>query len=296
LCSRAIRARPERARVVGASFVIVGIPLLVLALGRLRSSGSASSGYAGTTVRLDGEAAETWLLGVVGSLPGAAWPKAVDVLGVVGLVPVAFVVVAALGYVVWRYRRAAVVQDPTETMGTLVDSDRSAHVAAIDTPMAVMFALCLVVYWLVAVAVHAVTIKVQDETLGLGYVYTSYATGAAVVALGIAVAGRRMLQRSRLGSTALFVAVAVSIGTVAIQQTVNWRLSDRLRSEYASNDLLLDQFDGNAPQERRCDGLARWAAARPWPEYYETDIINGLQVSFDHYFGEPFCTGYPSPP
>ena len=34
----------------------------------------------------------------------------------------------------------------------------------------------------------------------------------------------------------------------------------------------------------------------PWPEYYEIDMIDGLQLAYRAAFGVPFCDGFVRPP
>jgi len=80
-----------------------------------------------------------------------------------------------------------------------------------------------------------------------------------------------------------------------IQLTVNWRLSEQLNASLMPNRQLLEAFDDDAPVPERCQALQNWTAGG-WPDYYEIGMVEGLEVTYQYYFGEPFCDGFNRPP
>jgi hypothetical protein len=278
---RAMRKRRGEVTAVLGSALVVLLPAGIYALGRSTRS-DVNSGYAGTTTRLGGRALQTWAYGMVGSLPGAAWHHAVQLLGgTLGLVSFVLPVAALIAWVVFRCRSIA-TSSPEECA------------RPVDRTMLAAIIAALVLYWAVSIAIHSVTIKVQDESHGIGYVYMSYAVGASVVALGLAVVGRWLMRR-RHGVTALFLSVVIAVSLLFAQQTVNWRLAERLNDVYAPNRRLLDAFSDDASRAVRCEAIDDWSALS-WPDYYEQDVTDGLQKAYKYYFGEPFCEGFVRPP
>jgi hypothetical protein len=278
---RSWRAGRDRLVSAAAWLAVVLVPVVVYLVGRGTRS-TVNSGYAGTTTRVDSRAVKTFGTAMVSSLPGAGWQRAIEsVGGTLGLVTVAFAVVALLAWITLRHREH-LRRRPVDAPGPL------------DRLMVAAIAVGLVAYWAIAVAIHSVTVKVQDESHGFGYVYISYMVGACVVALGLA-SGGRWLLRGRRGPTTWFALGAVALAFVFVQQTVNWRVVERLDVAYAPNRRLLDAFDDASDEPARCAALDAWSKG-PWPDYYSQDVTGGLQKAYDAYFGEPFCAGFVRPP
>lgn len=274
--------RARRWKVFMGSMMIIVVPALYILAGR-RVTGDQSQSYGGTTVRLGSSALRTFGLGLASSLPGAAWRLSIDTLGgTLGIVSFAIAVTVLLIWIsiVWieRVRNAEDSQVPWIR----------------DRRLTVVLFAAMVSYWFIAVGVQAITVKVQDETLRLGYVYTSYCVGAAVVALGLAIAARSVCGDRRLRAY-LPVLGAVAVSFVLVQQTVNWRLSEQLNASLIPNRQLLAAFDDSTTPPERCQALLAWTSGG-WPEYYETGMIEGLDVAYEYYFGEPFCDGFVRPP
>lgn len=274
----------------------VSIPALPAALvlaGRFVTADQAAS-YAGTTVRLDG-APVTFARGLVTSLPGTAWPRSIDALG--GQVGLVFFVFGTTLLVI-----AAVRWWWSGTIGAGGSAARSEDAARLepessDTPVdapspwpGVVVVLAVATYAAFAVALQSITVKVQDEAPGVGYVYTWYAMSSSAVALGIAVLGRRCVRTLRGGrnATARLLVVAAAVSVLFVQNTVNWRLTQQLTTSYSANRRVLDAYDDDVPVVVRCAALVQWTSAR-WPQYYRDGIVDGLQESFEHFFDEPFC-------
>jgi hypothetical protein len=147
-------------------------------------------------------------------------------------------------------------------------------------------AMAVFIYASFALSLQSITVKVQNEAPGIGYVYTWYAMTSCAVALLIAVAGRRLAAMS--AGTWRVLLIVVSVSFLFVQNTVNWRLSEQLAVSWGVNRRLLDAFDDDASVGERCATLVAWTSVK-WPDYYRTGVINGLQESYLFYFDEPFC-------
>ena len=114
--------------------------------------------------------------------------------------------------------------------------------------------------------------------------------GSCVVALGIAIAMRSIYFRQRRNVGRRLVC-ALAIGFLVVQATINWRLSEQLNQTYVVNHRLLDSFDEDIEESKRCDAFAAWAVV-PWPDYYHDAMRDGLQEAYEYYFDEPFCAAF----
>ena len=81
---------------------------------------------------------------------------------------------------------------------------------------------------------QAITVKVQDDDYELGYVYTSYSFGAAVIALLLAIVARAAIRDSPAFGARCPFSVPVPFPFVLVQQTINWRLSEQLNEAVQS--------------------------------------------------------------
>ena|GEM_PF-3351287 len=280
-----VRSWPDsdvRWRAIAGSLAIVMIPAALILYGRTVTGDQAQT-YGGTTVRVGRVAAETFGLGILSSIPGAAWGLSIRTLGgTLGMVWMAIGVVVLLAVIsfVWL----------ASFRGHEDESD-----AEPDRLMVAAFASAVIAFWIVAVGLQAVTVKVQDEVIELGYVYTSYCVGAAAVALGLGACIRVFsARRAHWGSFGPALLAICTVFTL-IQLTVNWRLSEQLNASLMPNRQLLEAFDDDAPVPERCQALQNWTAGG-WPDYYEIGMVEGLEVTYQYYFGEPFCDGFNRPP
>jgi hypothetical protein len=193
-----------------------------------------------------------------------------------GRVALVFFVFGLAVFIVWMMRWWA--QGYRRTEATLTSSSPVGQAAVV---------LAAMIYVVFAIALTSVTVKVQDELRELGYVYTFYAMGSCVVALGIAIAIRSIYFRQG-GATLRYLLCAFAIGFLVVQSTINWRLSEQLNQAYLVNHRLLDAFDEDVEESKRCDAFATWAQV-PWPTYYRDGMRDGLQEAYQYYFDEPFC-------
>lgn len=216
---------------IGAS-IVGGLPAALVLYGRTVTGDQAST-YTGTTVRLDG-AATTFARGTLTSLPGAAWRLSLDALG--GQLAVVFFVFGTVALVVsacaWWF---AISPEPEEVVLDTrpLDVGRLDGAAGQARLLATAAVLSVAGYASFALAVQSVTVKVQDEAPGVGYVYTWYAMTSAAVALALAIAMRWLRRRG--GRTTKATAVGVGIALLFIQNTVNWRLAESLSQNYGIN-------------------------------------------------------------
>ena len=273
---RGDRRNTRRAVVGGALFV--ALPAALVLFGRSVTIGNSAS-YGGTEVTLD-KAARTFERGVLSSIPGAAWRLSErSGGGQVGLLPVAFALAALIALLIrfWlgRAQREAFIRPSTNKRLGL-----AAATVAVMT------------YALFAVALQAITSKVQNEMLGAGYVYTFYAMTSSAVALGVAVAVNAVVAEKRFRSWRSVV-LLLAAAFMLTQFTVNWRLTTSMNESYVRNRTLIASFDRDADMPTRCRSLQQWTGI-PWPGYYEKGMTDGLQAAYQYYFGEPFCAGFVS--
>ena len=261
--------REVRWRAVLGSTAIVLTPACLLVYGRTVTGDQAES-YGGTTVRLGRVAVETFGLGVLSSLPGAAWGLSIRTLGgTLGIVWLAMAVVALLAGIAYVWVRSF--------RGQEVFARPAGHHLVTWA-----FVLACVTFWFVAVALQAITVKVQDEVIELGYVYTSYCVGAAVVSLGLAAGIRALVTRREYWGFFGPALLAVGLSFVLVQLTVNWRLSEQLNAALVPNRQLLAAFDDDRSRSRSvAKPFENWTAGG-WPDYYEVGMVDGLEVVFQY--------------
>ena len=322
IARRSQRRLARRLLIAGVS--VAGVPALVVAFGRT-VTGQQSATYAGTSIRLSGAGA-TFIRGAITSLPGTAWQRSIDALGgELKVVLFSFGTVAlCLAAVAWWLTfddpgRARSSEDQRAHADVEVDTvsdgadgsgepdadggplrDRSLDGLVWDPlPNRAVWILraasvcAVVLYACFALALQSITVKVQDEAPGLGYVYTWYAITSSAVALGLAVMARSAWARRHGVGARVLLAVAVSVALV--QSTVNWRLTERLVVNYGNNVRLVSAFDDDVRVEQRCAVLLHWRATQ-WPDYYEQGVTDGISEAFAAYFGESFCPLIESPP
>jgi len=255
------------------------VPALALVWGRILS-GSSTQSYGGTTIRLGSRAINTFVSGIISTLPGSAWVLSKETLGgsigfLAGVVPI----VALLVFVV--------------AMFLYTETERSKQKESLDRWLISAGLLSLILFWTVGVGVQSITSKVQDESPRIGYVYTHYAIGATVVALLISLVVLYFGSSLRLKASTLIFALFLTL-IASCQLTVNWRLMDKMYASLEPNRALLVAFSSQAPVPYRCRALLDWSNGG-WPDYYEEGMIGGLQTAYNHYHREDFCPHFVRP-
>lgn len=265
------------------NLVFVSIPCVVPALallwGRILSGSSAQS-YGGTTIRLGRRALDTFLSGMISTLPGSAWVLSKETLGgsvgfLAGVLPI--VILLALVVTMFLYSEARQARQKQNFDVSLVGAGLGS----------------LLLFWFVGVGIQSVTSKVQDESPRIGYVYTYYAIGATVVALLISLVILYFGSSLRMKTSTVVVALVLTV-VASCQLTVNWRLMDKMYASLEPNRALLVAFSSQATVPYRCRALLDWSNGG-WPDYYEEGMIEGLQAAYRHYHREEFCPGFVRP-
>ena len=256
--------------------IIIG---LYVVMGRFITGRNAST-YAGTTVRLDSSFVPTLSKALISSFPGSSWILSRDFLGgSVAMSIRATVIAFTIIFAMFVYGKRAGIRHLAEHTNGLMISG-------------VLFTISF--YWIFGTALQSMTIKVQDETPRIGYVYTHYAIGSSVIALVVAIVLLSINWNRVRPNMQLFLAIFASF-FILVQLTINWRLSGQLRASFVPNAQLTKVFTHQYPESERCEALRNWTAGN-WPEYYETEMVAGLQTSYFHFHGVSFCNSFvPNP-
>lgn len=250
------------------------LPSLVVAASLTVGSRPSSANYTGTSIELGGETLRQAMSGVVSSLPVSSWHVALAWLDRpvnMGIAVTRFLVIAGgllLVLIVIVRRLTPLVQSNIR-----------------DRSRAIALSLALVSYWLGATAIQAATAKVRDEAPGIGYVYTFYAAGSAVVGILLA-ACLSALIRSRPGLGRIVVVGTVLLG--AYQFALNSTVTMRFNEVMVPAQNLLNVYSEGRDEQQRCQALGWWKSMG-WPEYYSSFTEDGMNVSYEHFRGEPFC-------
>ena len=255
------------------------VPALALGYGRVLS-GSATQTYGGTTIRLGSHALNTFLRGMISTLPGSSWALSKEFLG--GSIGFLAEVVPIVGLVVL-----------VVTMFLYSESQQKSEMQHSDGWLLTASLMSLLLFWFVGVGIQSVTTKVQDESPRIGYVYTYYAIGATVAALLISFITLYFGSSLRLKLSSVIVGLVLLI-IGSCQLTVNWRLMDKMNASLEPNRALLAAYSSQAPVPYRCRALLDWTGGG-WPSYYEEGMTNGLQAAYLHYHGEMFCPNFVMP-
>lgn len=273
-----ISTRTRLLRLVQVSVPCV-VPAIALVFGRMLSGSSAQT-YGGTTIRLGRRSLETFRDGLISTLPGSSWNLSREQLGgsiglLLWMVPITLVLIFVL--VSSLTSQHVQIQQPATTRNLVVG--------------AAIFALTS--YWFVGVGIQSVTVKVQDESLRIGYVYTYYAIGATVVAIMLTLVVLFFFSTLGTKSSTVMALSAASVFSF-VQLTVNWRIMEKMNESLVPNRELLVAFSSQADVPHRCRALLDWSNG-PWPDYYEEGMIGGLQAAYRHYHDEDFCPNFERP-
>jgi hypothetical protein len=280
---RRLRNNAPLKRVVAGTIGIAAPTIGYFILGHFAKLHSTAE-YSGVEVRATRRALVVLADGLVTALPGSSWVLSERVVPGPFEVTVPAVLVAI---VVGCVAVAGLVRSNRKVR------NRAASFFAAPSLTAVTTSLAVLAFGSVALMIQAITVKVQDESHGFGYVYTSAAVSTACVALALAFIVRRLV-RSRPSIAIQIAVAAIVVSFIAVQQSVNWRHSDALRGAYVANTRLLDAFSEDSSVETRCVRLTEWVN-HGWPDYYRDAIVNGMEISYEYYFKTPFCPE-PTPP
>jgi hypothetical protein len=151
-----------------------------------------------------------------------------------------------------------------------------------------LLALGPVTMWVAATVVQASTRKVQVETPAVGYVYNYYAygsVGVVIAALVFVHAVPHHVEWRRIRPALIGCAVVFVIAQIVINDNVQREFDSRLR---ASSDVLATYTD-ERPVGERCAALETWVGLPFLDVYYRRDLVDGINATYLHFQGEPFC-------
>ena len=143
----------------------------------------------------------------------------------------------------------------------------------------------LLMYWGGTTLLQSSTVKVRDEALRVGQVYTYYAIGSVCVAILIA-AGIILLQNNFRRIALVSFALLICVG--AIQYVINTNVTMKFNERTAPVGNLLNVYADGRSAEDRCVAL-EWWKSMGWPEYYWVGTEVGMNATYKKYKGVAFC-------
>jgi hypothetical protein len=165
---------------------------------------------------------------------------------------------------------------------------RATDAAPVPARTIVLVALSPIALWLAATVVQAATLKVQVETPEVGYVYNYYSYGSVGVVLAALLAVHllpRAVEWRRIRPALIGCAVVFVAAQAVINDHVQREFDARLR---ASRNVLAVYTD-EQPVEERCAALEEWVGLTFLDVYYRQDLVDGINATYLHHHGEPFC-------
>jgi hypothetical protein len=265
-------------------------PLLVLLAVRA-FVGAQAGASPSTQVHVGLDSVVAFGRGVLGSLPGAAWPLSAhaivdadealpDLRFLLALTTFALALAGALAAVARSSDGAPLLGGPPS------------RVLEWRLAMAVVG-----LYLIAAIGLTVSTVKYSQELYRIGTVYTFY--GPALVGTGLLFYGLLLrLQRasSMRRSTVAFGVLVVS-GFLAVQGTLNWGLLDTQRRDMATAHRLVGlSNDPGAPRVERCRAAEEFASSEfPYYGYPSALMIEDLNTTRLRDHGEAFCSPAPVP-
>ena len=272
---KSLTTRQPRERLkLGLRSTAAFAPSLTVAAALVVASRPSSANYTGTSLGLESEFVPQAMAGLISSLPGSSWHVAgawLDQPINTGPDVTRFLLIAGFS-----------------TAGVLSLQRRVSQPAASDNRnvrRAITLVFALIAYWVGATVIQAATTKVQDEAQGIGYVYTFYAVGSAVVAIVLAVVLHVLVRKiPQVGRLAVLGIVLIGAYQFSLNSTVTMRFNEIMIP--AQN--LLNVYSEGRDEVQRCQALAWWKSMG-WPEYYSMLTEDGMNASYEHYRGEPFC-------
>lgn len=258
------------------------VPVAWMLIAGAQNSGAA---YNGRQLQASG-AVHSLLIGVVSSLPGAAWHLTSTTLGGYPALTVGAVVVAILvvGLVALWLRLG-----PSSPTLSIEPTDNRSNL------MLAVVAVAVVVYAVFAIGLEGATQKVELEVTKIGQVYTAYAVGSAAVGFALAVGAWWIVSRGRGARRWLVLALALlAAGFITVQGSYNEHLKDRLQVNIAENQALDNAFAAGVSQPARCSALRIWMSY-PWPDYYRQQVLQGTEVGYRDFYGRLMCPSVVAP-
>lgn len=158
-----------------------------------------------------------------------------------------------------------------------------------NEPILPPVAVVAVLFWVGCTAIIALSARYQKDLSYLGAVHTFYAAGAIAVAILVVrgvTATRAGVQRRGLVPGLILALAGLALATV----TLNTLSADRLNRDQAVAREVLTAYARDLPDQRhqRCVAMTRLLNS-VYPQYYRTDVLTGLAMSFLAVHGRPMC-------
>jgi hypothetical protein len=268
----------DRRRLILLLLTAVALPAVVFIVGRLYVNSLGASEYSGTELALSAEGLVPLGVLLAAAIPGTAWAYAADYAqfgirlsgeALVGGFLIALVLVVM---VLWWLRR--------ERERLRVGRRIWLVLAALGVTLGGTLAM------------HSFTEKYIAEIREIGWIYLSYTLTVLTVAVLVVLLGACLQQvQVRRGLVVLLPLVTVF---AMAQQTVNWSVAEEAGQRLAVNRALTNAATEFIPSaSERCRLLDAWDTAYTWPEYARQQVIEGINWSYEHDFGEVFCAREP---
>lgn len=148
--------------------------------------------------------------------------------------------------------------------------------------------IALMTLWLTSTLVIVATPKYQSELAGVfGRVYVNYAPGWIAVGLLLTIAIG--LVARRFGRVGLQISIVLLVAMGTTQAWANGTHIDVLTRDSSWSTPLLRNLESSPDQnEKRCRDTD-FLFSLPLPEYYQVEILDGLQKSYSGTWGLPYC-------
>jgi hypothetical protein len=257
----------------------VAVPVLVLVLTRVLSGGPGQ--YEGTQFTFGGTAIKSGVLGLLSTVPAAAWPLSARVTPF-NLREQPLISAFLLAGLV--YFGVAITRHLARSADEIPPSAKA-------SPVSPWLPVGMIVYfWLSCVGSVTFSAKYATEVRELGATYHYYAPGLFSFAI-LVYAAVALASRSDRAWRLVAVAVAVTPVLVTAQLAVNWSLLSVQEKDLSSLSRLLEIGAGEQTAIRqRCEAAAKFEAADiPGYGYPAEEMLASLDELYARRTGQSFC-------
>jgi hypothetical protein len=278
---------------LSASVLLISAPVIVVnAVIRLTKSSDAAT-YGGTQIGSIGNSLNTMWLHVGSLIPVLSWAPGFSHLQVKEirqeLVSGGLITALVLGAIFLNHK--ATVRDASATPSEEIETDQKLSRGQLS--------LILASGALSIVLIQSITVKVQNETPQIGYVYTSHLPAISLLTVGLVMFSDRYVRiflRSRARTHSLSEKVKAGMFvcmlflTMSANFGINLSLARTLAVYSAPSISLLEAAlpPSRSPMALRCSTILSWQG-RQWPDYYRSDMVEGLQAWYLEAYDVPFC-------
>jgi hypothetical protein len=256
-------------------FLLSPTIFLTITVFLLRSfAANDSANYGGSSIALTWRTLTTFIYNLGSSLPFVAFPKSIPYVNGNSFSTLNLIIVATFIFLL-SYVLSQVL---LKRKMIRVELEKANQISSAAISIGILF-------WVFCgVGIQSITSKIQAETHSLGSVYTFYAVSYVGVTLLILANLRFAFKRDQM----LFFLSLILIAFSALQLQVNLGLKVWLNQNLKPNLNLVSLATGQSSRDERCDALQVWLAG-PWPEYYESETVIGLDTYSMIENNEKFC-------